>query len=728
MPTSTTQASPTDPVAHAAPPSAAADAASQRTARLQFACKTALALTLAYLVPLSQGWPQPQTAAMTVLIIAATGTASESLNKGVLRIIGTLAGAVIGLGLIALFPQERMLYLLAVSLVVTVLIYLYNAYQGDSTALMLTAVVTLMVFNGGDAEGAFLYGADRAFLTAFGVIAYTLVASLLWPPQTASNARRLAADALARGDDAFTLLSAGHTAGDDATRGRLRALLDAGGVFRQHYLKARGDAEEFARYRAEWQQIAACLDSLEDTLVPALQRDAAARDCAAYILNHAELLVDIQHRFSHALHTLDGGDYHALPAAPAVALAPGALAGTDPLTTAALAAHVELVERLQATLDDLQRALDSRMHDTRRGALTRRPAAQPAFIWCDAEYLKTAARAFLTFWLATGVWILFNPPGGFLFVTMCVVFVPLLSFTPITPRLLMLLLTLGFTFALPAYVFLLPQMTHWLELATFLFCYAFLGFMLFPGPVALFFVLGVFTLNIQNSMHYQMDALLLIMLMFYLACALLLVTTNIPFSSRPERVYRNLLRHFFRHSALLLQRDDGAGRWLRAQRWMSAGLGRSLLSRMALWAARVMPNPADPALPERLALLNRRCGMLFAQIHALRSRAAEFAANPLVREAERQTPGGGLADCCAALAKGDASDECVALTARLGHIEQRLNHFLATAGAADYHGRTLAQFYVYLALQASILQALQGVQDAQSAIDPGLLTQTRFHG
>jgi len=56
-----------------------------------------------------------------------------------------------------------MIYLLSVSCAVAILIYLYNAYQGDSTVFMLTAVVTLMVFNGGDAEGAFLYGVDRAF-------------------------------------------------------------------------------------------------------------------------------------------------------------------------------------------------------------------------------------------------------------------------------------------------------------------------------------------------------------------------------------------------------------------------------------------------------------------------------------------------------------------------------------------------------------------------------------
>ncbi|MCB1731758.1 MAG: FUSC family protein, partial [Halieaceae bacterium] len=160
--------------------------------RFQYAFKTALSLTLAYLIPMGMGWPQPQTAAITVMLIAATGLASDSLQKGVMRVLGTVVGAVIGLTLIALFPQERMAYLLAVSVTVSLLAYLYTAYQGDNTVFMLTAVVTLMVFNGGDAEGAFLYGVDRAFMTAFGVIVYTVVANTLWPVRAVDNTRQLA--------------------------------------------------------------------------------------------------------------------------------------------------------------------------------------------------------------------------------------------------------------------------------------------------------------------------------------------------------------------------------------------------------------------------------------------------------------------------------------------------------------------------------------------------------
>ena len=55
--------------------------ASKNATKTVFAIKTALSLTLAYMLPMAWGWPQPQTAAITVMLIAATGMVSESLQK-----------------------------------------------------------------------------------------------------------------------------------------------------------------------------------------------------------------------------------------------------------------------------------------------------------------------------------------------------------------------------------------------------------------------------------------------------------------------------------------------------------------------------------------------------------------------------------------------------------------------------------------------------------------------
>lgn len=61
---------------------AAPIAEAQENLRLRYAITTALALMLTYLLPMPLGWPQPQTAATTVMLIAAKGMVSESLHAG----------------------------------------------------------------------------------------------------------------------------------------------------------------------------------------------------------------------------------------------------------------------------------------------------------------------------------------------------------------------------------------------------------------------------------------------------------------------------------------------------------------------------------------------------------------------------------------------------------------------------------------------------------------------
>ncbi|MDF1881369.1 FUSC family protein [Sulfurimonas sp. MAG313] len=98
--------------------------------KFKFAVKTSLSMVLAFIIPFYLGWTQASTAATTVMLIAATGSVRDSIYKGILRLLGTIIGAVIGLSLIALFPQDRLLYLFSMSLVISLIVYLYYAYQG----------------------------------------------------------------------------------------------------------------------------------------------------------------------------------------------------------------------------------------------------------------------------------------------------------------------------------------------------------------------------------------------------------------------------------------------------------------------------------------------------------------------------------------------------------------------------------------------------------------------
>ena len=82
--------------------------------RVKTAIKTALATVLAYGVALSMDWGNAYWAAFSVAFCTLS-TTGESLAKGLLRLSGTLVGSVAAVTLIALFPQDRWLFLIGMS-------------------------------------------------------------------------------------------------------------------------------------------------------------------------------------------------------------------------------------------------------------------------------------------------------------------------------------------------------------------------------------------------------------------------------------------------------------------------------------------------------------------------------------------------------------------------------------------------------------------------------------
>ncbi len=153
-----------------------------RQTKLINAFNASLSIVIVYLLGFQLGMDiEASTAVTTVMIIATAENFKSSLQRGVYRVLGTILGAVIGMILIGLFPQERMLYLVFLSLFVTFFMYLARAYQGDKTVFVLTVVTMMMVFKEGQIDEVFLYGVNRTVMTVFGILIYTAVTLYLFP-------------------------------------------------------------------------------------------------------------------------------------------------------------------------------------------------------------------------------------------------------------------------------------------------------------------------------------------------------------------------------------------------------------------------------------------------------------------------------------------------------------------------------------------------------------------
>jgi len=149
--------------------------------RAKEAIKTALAMTLAYGIALSQGWEKPMWAGFAVAFVSL-GTVGQSIDKATLRMVGTFAAAAVAFVLLGCFAQDRWTFLLALSAWVGYCTYRIGGsrypYAWQATAFV-TVIVSLEA--GFDAANAFRVATLRIQETGLGVLVYSLVSLLVWP-------------------------------------------------------------------------------------------------------------------------------------------------------------------------------------------------------------------------------------------------------------------------------------------------------------------------------------------------------------------------------------------------------------------------------------------------------------------------------------------------------------------------------------------------------------------
>ena len=123
--------------------------------RAKEAIKTALAMTIAYAIALQMSWDRPYWAAFAVGMIALPA-AGASLQKGVLRMSGTLVAGVAALVFISLFSQERWWFMIALSLYLGYFAYMMMGKKNPYFYQVCAFVCVIICFDGaGDPINSF---------------------------------------------------------------------------------------------------------------------------------------------------------------------------------------------------------------------------------------------------------------------------------------------------------------------------------------------------------------------------------------------------------------------------------------------------------------------------------------------------------------------------------------------------------------------------------------------
>lgn len=148
-----------------------------------------IALWLAYRLEL----PQPGTVLATVFIVMQRQS-GEVLAKSFYRIIGTLLGLVVMVALIALFNQERVLFLLCLALWIglcTLGAARYRDFRGYACVLAGYTAAMIGLPATANPEGAFMQALWRVLEIGLGIICTGLISGLVLPQTSGATLRNL---------------------------------------------------------------------------------------------------------------------------------------------------------------------------------------------------------------------------------------------------------------------------------------------------------------------------------------------------------------------------------------------------------------------------------------------------------------------------------------------------------------------------------------------------------
>ncbi|MCX2757214.1 FUSC family protein [Vibrio sp. Sgm 22] len=158
------------------------------TASTKDAIKAALSIVIAICLALWFGWEKPYWAAIAVAVMALNESFAHAINKGHNRLMGTLLGTSYAFFLIAIFSQDRFLFLTFFTLFLGVCIFMSSDEKYGYIFSIGFAVCSIVACMGGfDSQTTFHFAVLRLQETLLGVVVFSIVYRIVWPVNTELN-------------------------------------------------------------------------------------------------------------------------------------------------------------------------------------------------------------------------------------------------------------------------------------------------------------------------------------------------------------------------------------------------------------------------------------------------------------------------------------------------------------------------------------------------------------
>lgn len=539
--------------------------------RLKEAFKTALAMVLAYGIALSWDWMNPHWAGFAVAMISLP-TAGQSVEKGAMRMLGTLVASIAALTLIALYPQDRWLFMACVSVYVAICAYMIAGGRYQYFWFVSGFVALLICVGAGPSpHEAFSTAVTRTLETGLGIAVYTLVSVFLWPQSSAAQLEETARQLLDAQKELFTANRAAAGGGDDQVQGPQVAAREAQLLARLAQLlnAAASESYDVRERRRDWlrlhQDAGALLQTLESW------RESLPE------ISHLDLekpIPNLQSAYGEIERTIDeieaawsGTDTGYEPTAVELEIDRSEIGYLSHLERACLAVTVSNIENIAARGKELLQDVRALKGTARPDLREREPAETIAKVPAmDPDRLGGTIKVVATLWIAFLVWIYIDPPGHAGFVQLAGTLALALVMMPqARPSMLFVPFLVGCAFGGVIYVLVMPALSGYSELAAVLFAATFSICFIFSEPrqglARLVGMVCLLTLtSVQNQQTYSFSHFANTTAMLLLVVLFLTALSYVPNSPRPEKVFLRLLNRYVRCGADLLERLGRGGR------------------------------------------------------------------------------------------------------------------------------------------------------------------------
>ncbi|WP_237060617.1 FUSC family protein [Microbulbifer sediminum] len=713
--------------------------------------KTALAMVSVYGITLSLDWGKAAWAGLAVAVVSQSSL-GMSLHKAALRMLGTLMAVVAALVIVAHFPQDRWLFMAALSSWLGVCTYLSLGAK-DSYFWQIGGWVSVIIcVNAATSHsGAFEIAMLRTQQTGLGILVYSLVALLIWPRNSRGDLReafeRLQSAQLALFQECRAVLAgAGRTTALVNARSDLvhaqsavSPLLDA----------AIADSHLVHERRREWQQLLASsteLTELLERLSESLYQvdDRLLRELLPGIDSYCS---GVERR----LQALTGPVGEMQPGEPQeygkIAVEAARIPDSRLLDSAVVTVLRRLLQRVSEQVDSVAQAAcaisnEAKSRGSKFPAVADTGAASRMLgnLMPDPDRLGGVARVIFTIWLAyLGYLYVDGLPAGPLILSLAASLSIALAAMPfVAPRKIFLPVLVAILCSGAIYLLVLPHLSTFWSLGPLIFGVTFALCLLFSGPrraagrsIALAFFVSV--MGISNSQVYSFSAVANMLVVVTLLLILLSFAAYIPFSPRPERMFQRQLGQFMCSCAWLLTGRPTGWR-SRYHRNLVARIPARLSLLAGVIERRYLPGDSEANLRAVVA----RCEALAARINALveaRLHAGDVAgknATGAALESWQGAAADALERLAAVTRKGERpapANSSAREGAQLREIENLLRQYHGATGApagSQPDGRQLEGALLLLGVSRSVSELLASLTEQLRGIDWRKWSEPRF--